>query len=55
MSEAWLRNGVEKSKKQYKYSLQTGKKIEDILANGSKVSYYYDHAGFLIAKKWGWY
>ncbi|AXN30735.1 DUF6531 domain-containing protein [Vibrio coralliilyticus] len=50
VSEAWLRNGVEKSKKQYRYSQQTGKKIEDILADGSKVAYRYDHAGFLTAK-----
>ncbi|WP_339386789.1 LysM peptidoglycan-binding domain-containing protein [Vibrio caribbeanicus] len=50
VSEAWLRDGVEKSKKQYRYDQQSGKKIEDILADGSKIAYRYDYAGFLTAK-----
>ncbi|MEZ9247404.1 LysM peptidoglycan-binding domain-containing protein [Vibrio lentus] len=51
ISEAWLRDGVEKSRREYEYNLYTGNKEFDILADGSKVKYIYDRAGILISKK----
>ncbi|KAB0466261.1 LysM peptidoglycan-binding domain-containing protein, partial [Vibrio chagasii] len=50
LSEAWLRDGVEMSKREYGYNIYTGNKEFDILSDGSKVKYIYDQAGLLISK-----